>query len=662
MCKRLLVVVLMMSVFVSIKAQLTEADSLSLLLQKGGQDSARVDILNQLGPLLRQDNPEKALTYMNEAHDLSLKVGYHAGAALALKNLGILNFYSSRYAPAIKYYQESLKYLDSTGNNELKGLVLSNIGAAYFQMSEDSKAVDYYLRSMKVAEMIKDTERIATLYSNIGAVYFRKPTTHDKALENYKKADEFAANVADLDAKGTIAVNLGEVYMDQGNDSLALFYFNKSIGYLKNSLVLPYTLNALGNYYRHHKEYERALNYHQQALDICKRLGLDFDAIIAYMGIGDTYMQTGDFKLAVKNYSEAEILAKNADEKDQLKQSYKRLAISYAQTRDFKKAYEYQTSLTTIQDMLYNDSTSQKINNLQFDFEMQKKEGEIDLLTRDKNLQDLLLQRQKVVTNSLIVVVLLVFAIGIIIYQNYRAKVATNKILDSQKAEIESLLLNILPAEVAQELQRNGSATPRYYESASVLFTDFKGFTILADKFSPQALVAQLNETFIAFDAIIEKYNLEKIKTIGDAYMCAGGIPSTNTTHPSDIIQAGFEIIQWMEGANRLRIEKGEEPWYLRIGVHTGPIVAGVVGRAKYAYDIWGSTVNVASRMESNGEPGYVNISASTYELVKDQFACTYRGKIYAKNVGEIDMYFVDQALDPKSILSSAIHVKSCLN
>ncbi|HSB92145.1 MAG TPA: tetratricopeptide repeat protein, partial [Flavitalea sp.] len=320
MCKRLLVVLLMMSIF-SAKAQLSEADSLSLLLQKAGQDTTRVNILNQLGPLYFQEDAEKALKYLNEAHDLSIQLRFNAGAGLALKNLGILNFYSSRYSPAIKYYQESLKYLDSTGDNELKGLVLSNIGAAYFQMSEDSKAVDYYLRSMKIAEMIKDTERIAMLYSNIGAVYFRKPTTHDKALENYKKADEFAVNLKLLDAKGTIAVNLGEVYMDQGNDSLALFYFNKSIGYLKNSLVLPYTLNALGNYYRHHKDYKRALNYHQQALDICKKKGLDFDAIIAYMGIGDTYMQTGDFKLAVKNYSEAEILAKNADEKDQLKQS-----------------------------------------------------------------------------------------------------------------------------------------------------------------------------------------------------------------------------------------------------------------------------------------------------------------------------------------------------
>jgi tetratricopeptide (TPR) repeat protein len=238
MCKRLLIVVLMMSVF-AVKAQLTEADSLTALLQKAGQDSVRANILNQLGPLYTQEDPEKALKYLNEAHDLSVQIGYHAGAGLALKNLGILNFYSSRYSPAIKFYQESLKYLDSTGNDSLKGLVLSNIGAAYFQMSEDSKAVDYYLRSMKIAEMIKDTERIATLYSNIGAVYFRKPTTHDKALENYKKADEFATNVADLDAKGTIAVISEKCIWTRGMIPWLYFISTKLSAISKTVLFFP---------------------------------------------------------------------------------------------------------------------------------------------------------------------------------------------------------------------------------------------------------------------------------------------------------------------------------------------------------------------------------------------------------------------------------------
>ena len=159
-------------------------------------------------------------------------------------------------------------------------------------------------------------------------------------------------------------------------------------------------------------------------------------------------------------------------------------------------------------------------------------------------------------------------------------------------------------------------------------------------------------DCFIAFDGIIEKYNLEKIKTIGDSYMCAGGIPTPDETHVLKMVKAGLEIQQYVASYNERREENGLEPWLVRIGIHVGPVVAGVVGKKKYAYDIWGSTVNIASRMESNGEPGKVNISSATYELIKDYYECSYRGKISAKNIGEIDMYFIEhEHTIPKTLL-----------
>jgi class 3 adenylate cyclase len=174
-----------------------------------------------------------------------------------------------------------------------------------------------------------------------------------------------------------------------------------------------------------------------------------------------------------------------------------------------------------------------------------------------------------------------------------------------------------------------------------VLFSDIKGFTLLTEQLSPQEVVAELNDCFIAFDKITEGYKLEKIKTIGDSYMCAGGVPVKNDDHPVNIIRAALDIQQYMYNKNEKRRAEGLPQWELRIGIHTGPIVAGVVGKNKYAYDIWGRTVNIASRMESNGEAGQINISSATFDLVKDVFLCTYRGKINAKNVGDIDMYFV---------------------
>lgn len=217
------------------------------------------------------------------------------------------------------------------------------------------------------------------------------------------------------------------------------------------------------------------------------------------------------------------------------------------------------------------------------------------------------------------------------------------KALRLEKKKSDALLLNILPEKVAIELINNEVATPRQHECVTILFTDFEGFTKLASEITPQELVRTLNECYSAFDDIVGKNNLEKIKTIGDAYMCAGGLPTENTTNAADAVAAACEIQEWISKWNMERISKGMKRWDIRIGIHTGKIIAGVIGKKKFAYDVWGDTVNTASRMESSGEPGKVNISAITYELVKDKFDFEYRGKLPTKGKDEMDMYFVTE-------------------
>ncbi len=214
--------------------------------------------------------------------------------------------------------------------------------------------------------------------------------------------------------------------------------------------------------------------------------------------------------------------------------------------------------------------------------------------------------------------------------------------LRNEKKKSDDLLLNILPSEVANELKENGSAAAKHFDEVTVMFTDFKGFTQISEKLTPTELVDEIHACFKAFDHIIEKHNIEKIKTIGDSYMCAGGLPVVNRTNATDVISAAMEIQQFMQQHSHQRKREGKEIFEIRIGIHTGPVVAGIVGVKKFAYDIWGDTVNIASRMESSGEVGKVNISGSTFELVKDKFNCIHRGKIQAKNKGEIDMYFVE--------------------
>jgi guanylate cyclase len=213
------------------------------------------------------------------------------------------------------------------------------------------------------------------------------------------------------------------------------------------------------------------------------------------------------------------------------------------------------------------------------------------------------------------------------------------------QARSESLLLNILPREIAEELKSKGKAEAKHFDQVTVMFTDFKNFTQIAEKLTPVELVNEIDTIFKAFDNIISEHNIEKIKTIGDSYMCVGGLPIPNTTHASDVVTAAMKIQQFIEHQIQKRRSEGKDPFEIRIGVHTGPVVAGIVGRTKFAYDIWGDTVNLASRMESSGEPGKINLSGSTYELIKHQFHCKHRGKVKAKNKGEVDMYFVEAAV-----------------
>lgn len=213
--------------------------------------------------------------------------------------------------------------------------------------------------------------------------------------------------------------------------------------------------------------------------------------------------------------------------------------------------------------------------------------------------------------------------------------------LEEAKKQSDDLLLNILPAGIAEELKQHGHATPRRYDLVTVLFADIRDFTRSTEHLAPEALIQELDRYFAHFDELAERYNLEKIKTIGDAYMCAGGIPRPNRTNPIDAVLAALEMRRFIEEMKRDKMAQGKDFWELRIGIHSGPVVAGIVGKKKFAYDIWGDAVNTASRMESSGEPGMINVSGVTYQLIQEFFVTSYRGRVEAKNKGEVDMYFV---------------------
>lgn len=619
-----------------------QKDSLLNIISLLNEDSAKVDVLNELSSYSNRVDPSEAIDYGKQAYDLAKNLDYKSGLAIASKNIGIGYYFLGNYVEALIHWEKSLSIFRSMEDDLGAANIMTNLGAIYSMQGDDVKAIDYFLEALKIAEDLQDSIRMATALQNIGAAYSTRSVNRERALEYYWRALDISEEISYSKGIGYVTFNLGETYFQEGIYDSALYYFDMSLTAYENTLDVVPALNYIGRVYAEKKDYQKAIEYQTKALDMAESFNAKLELAQSFIGLADTYRKQEKFKAAIEFFEQGKIIAEEIESYHDLKDAYSGLALSYAEISDFRSAFRYQTLLSQITETIFNIDTEDKIKNLQFTYQLDKKQDEIELLEQQSEIEQLKTKRQKVVRNASLGGLGFVMIIAFILYRNYKNKVKTNKVLDKQNHEIEHLLLNILPKETAKELQRDGYATPRYYESVTVLFSDFVGFTKIAEGLKPHELIAELNSYFNAFDDIVEKYHLEKIKTIGDSYMCAGGIPTTDDSHPCRTVQAGLAMQEYMMIKNEQREKIGKQPWGLRVGIHTGPVVAGVVGNKKYAYDIWGDTVNIASRMESKGEAGKVNISATTYELINDNYECQYRGKIAAKNKGNIDMYFIE--------------------
>jgi class 3 adenylate cyclase len=396
---------------------------------------------------------------------------------------------------------------------------------------------------------------------------------------------------------------------------------------------------------------------------------------------GKDYRSNGKKNKAIKSFEQALKKAESDGNKKLQMSVHLELAELKDNVINYKEAlahYKAFSSLYKKQMTAKNDQLSESVNSLESEVEdnlgvindredeinqkeneISSKEKELDSLTTEKlqvelsnkdleldnQQKELELQASENRRNTLFgiigttVIILLFFGMG------YIRKRKTNHTLRNKNYQIakekeksEELLLNILPPSVAAELKEFGKTTPSKYETATVMFTDFKGFTKFSEKHSPEELVTIIGKYFSAFDQILEKYAIEKIKTIGDAYLCVSGIPQPVEDHAKIMIDAARELNKYVQDSFQ---GKTEDVLQMRIGIHTGPLVAGVVGSRKFAYDIWGDTVNIAARMEQSGEAGKINVSESTFQLAKDHFEFEYRGEVEAKNKGKMKMHFV---------------------
>ena len=622
----------------------SKVDSLKKAVVSAPEDSTKVNTLIKISGEYLATDVDQALKYANEAKDLAEKIKFHEGKAWALKKVGQVYNIQGDYVNAIQAWKEALAIFDDKGIKVGSSNMLNNIGVIYYGKSFEDSAQDYYLRSLKVAEEIKDTLRIATALANVGGVYSNKEATYDKALEFHHRALVLGLAIGDSDLIGNSEANIGELYLNKSirdKDTLernsdidsSLSYLLAARKVLTGSFNLPYTLNNIGKVYRQKNDFDLATEFHQLAYSEAEKLEAKPDMAQALLSIAQIDTSKKDYKGAIEIYNKAETLLKEIGQEAtyDLKDVYEGLAYCYERLGDFKNAFINQTFLIEVRKKIYKLDVDKKLGTKLFEYDITKKQGEVDL-------QKAIVGRQKLIRNGFIggFAVVLLFA-GVFLSQRNR--------ISKEKKRSDELLLNILPEETAEELKATGTAKAKSFDMVSVLFTDFKNFTQASEKLSPAELVAEINYCYSEFDRIITSHGIEKIKTIGDAYMCAGGLPATNTTNPVDVVQAGLEMVAFIEKNKQERISKDQPYFELRCGVHTGPVVAGIVGIKKFAYDIWGDTVNTASRMESSGEIGRVNISGSTYDLVKDKFHCVHRGKVKAKNKGEIDMYFVESII-----------------
>ncbi len=661
------------------KAQNNTIDSLQAVLKTQQEDTNKVNTLNELSWELKNvGNFTVALKYANEGMLMAKQIGYKKGMATSYSRQGQVYQYQGNYPEALKNHFAALKIKEELGNKQEIANSYINIGNIYYSQSNYPEALNNYVTSLKINEELGNKAGIAYSYSGMGVVYtdqgiypealksylaslkineelgnktgmagaynnignvYSNQGNYPEALKNYFTSlnvnEELSNNAGMAEAYN----NIGIVYFDQGNYPEALKNYFASLkikAELGNKAGMSSSYNNIGNVYGKQGNYPDALSNYLTALKINEEIGNKAGLTNAYGNIGIVNLQLKKYDEAYAYLNKALQLSKEIGAKEYIRDVFQGLATLDSETNNWRSAYQNHKMYILYRDSLVNEDNTKKTVQTQMNYEFDKKEQATKLVQEKKDaVAKQKMQKQALIRNGFVggFAIVLLFSI-VVIKQRNKVKL--------EKARSEELLLNILPAEVAEELKIKGSAEAKLMNEVTVLFTDFKGFSEYAEKLTPQNLVKDIHECFSAFDTIMEKHGMEKIKTIGDAYMAAGGLPSPNLTHATDAVNAALEIVNFIDERRTIKKTAGLPFVEIRIGIHTGQVVAGIVGIKKYSYDIWGDTVNIASRMENSGEAGKINISESTYELVKTKFRCEHRGKIIAKNKGEIDMYFVE--------------------
>ncbi len=638
--------------------------AMNIAIELGWQEE-RLKIQSKIALSLFENGKwEEAYEISAETFEQHKIFGQYAPAIKDLERMAECALQTNNLVKAREHYVEIMEIASITEDRLVEMTAMNNMGFAAAKLENYKEAIHYFGLSESIAEH-NTSSTPGFIFTNLG-IAWHNIGDGDRALKNLKQAEK-----QDTEHKSYIQHLISSIYLTNSDIYNALNYNELAIEEADRTKDMHVMADAYGmasEIYQQLYEHDKALYFYKKHLalkDSLERIDLlelkEMENIHAYLDDTENNFRQNQFESELKQATldqaelrnktlelefkaERQALEKEKQEqhiallkKDSLakENSIRTAKLEADRTRD-ALALATQKNLTLQQEKEIEALNQQRqLDSIDAVREKEEQRQKLALLESQQQIklkeQEQAAFRSKIYSLAILGALILAVITGSWLYgrklnrvlAKRNEKIQTqNKEIESERNRAEGLLLNILPAAIAYELKEKGAATPKHYDAVSVLFTDFEGFTAIAANMPPEEVVKELNECFMKFDEIAEKYHLEKIKTIGDSYMCAGGLPVKNKTHPVDAVSAGKEILSFIEKRNERLKKMGKPPWPIRIGIHTGELVAGVVGKRKFAYDIWGDTVNVASRMETNSEAGHINISEATYKLVGDKFHC----------------------------------------
>ena len=616
-------------------------------------DSSRLKAMQSLSWKAVFEKPDSGITLANMQLQLARKGGDPKALFTAYNTLAVGSKMRSDLTRALDYFNRCLEVARSINDRGRMANTFSNMSTVYKDLGDQPKAIDLLQQSLRIDQELGNKEGMAGTFNNIGNTY-KRLNEFAKALENYELSAALFDEIGNSKGRAGALVSIGTMHNELGERDKAVEELQLAIQLYEqigNKLDRGKAHNNLGQVFSRLKRMPEA--YEQFALARAIFTALDAKDPLArnLYYAGEALLEEGRPQDAIASCAQGLAMAESIGLLAQRKECTSCLMRAYAQAGDFHKAYDAQRDFLSLDDTLDIVNNGKEVTRLELtrDFKEQQIGDSLVRAKADFERQlntDRQMTRERTRRGFLIFSVIVAVVIAGALLGRLRYTSRAKNAIERERDRSDELLHNILPEEVAAELKEKGRADARSFANATVLFTDFKGFTTMSEQLSAADLVAEIDHCFKGLDAIVEKHRVEKIKTIGDAYMAAAGLPDPTASSATDIVLAALEMRDFIAQRHTERMHIGQPAFEMRVGLHSGPVIAGIVGVKKFAYDIWGDTVNTAARMESSGEPGRVNISATTYAQVKDVPGLRFeeRGLVQAKGKGELVMYFVELA------------------